>query len=53
MIQAKDSGTEDSFAPEDEAQEIELIPQNEPQEETIVTKAEEIFGSDIVTIVDD
>ena len=53
LIQAKDSGTEDSFAPEDEAQEIELIPQNEPQEETIVTKAEEIFGSDIVTIVDD
>ena len=53
LIQAKDSGTEDSFAPEDEAQEIELIPQNEPQEETIVTKAEEIFGPDIVTIVDD
>lgn len=53
LNQAKDSGIEDSFAPEDESQEIELIPQDETQEETIVTKAEEIFGSDIVTIIDD
>lgn len=53
LIQAKDGDAEDSFAPEDESPEIELIPQNEMQEETIVTKAEEIFGPDIVTIVDD
>ncbi len=53
LIQAKDGGAEDSFAPEDATQEIELIPQNGPEEEAVVAKAEEMFGSEIVTIIDD
>ena len=53
LVQAKDGSNDDSFAPEDSDEEIELIPQQAPSEETIVTKAEEIFGTDVVTIIDD
>ena len=53
LAQAKDGSNDDSFAPEDSDEEIELIPQQAPSEETIVTKAEEIFGTDVVTIIDD
>ncbi|OTP09643.1 DNA polymerase III gamma and tau [Enterococcus sp. 10A9_DIV0425] len=51
LIQVKDGGAEESFAPEDSADEIELIPE-EPQEENVVAKAEELFGA-AVTIMDD
>ncbi|MEY8444982.1 DNA polymerase III subunit gamma/tau [Enterococcus ratti] len=53
LMQAKDEGTEDSFAPEDSETEIELIPPQVPTEETIVSKAEEMFGTDVVTIMND
>lgn len=53
LIQTKDGGTEDSFAPVESEQEIELLPQEEPTENAIVSKAKEIFGADVVTIIDD
>lgn len=52
LVQAKD-GVMMILCSEDSDEEIELIPQQAPSEETIVTKAEEIFGTDVVTIIDD
>ncbi|MBF8807460.1 MAG: DNA polymerase III subunit gamma/tau [Enterococcus lacertideformus] len=53
LIQTKDGDTEDSLAPADSEQELELIPSQEPTKETVVTKAEEIFGTEVITIIDD
>ena len=54
LTQAQEEGTENSFASEDSEGEIELLPQEqEVPEETLVVKAEELFGSEAVTVVDD
>ena len=54
LTQAQEEGTENSFASEESEGEIELLPQEqEVPEETLVVKAEELFGSEAVTVVDD
>ena len=54
MTQAQEEGAENSFASEESEGEIELLPQEqEVPEETLVVKAEEFFGSEAVTVVDD
>ncbi|ASZ08046.1 DNA polymerase III subunit gamma/tau [Enterococcus thailandicus] len=53
LIQSKDNGQSTSFVPETDEEEIELIPQEPETVETVVAKAEELFGTDSVTIIDD
>ncbi|WP_019722634.1 DNA polymerase III subunit gamma/tau [Enterococcus mundtii] len=52
LVQAKDGEAEESFASDDESDEIELLPQEQTNQENVVTKAEELFGS-AVTVIDD
>jgi DNA polymerase-3 subunit gamma/tau len=51
LIQNKEKQAE-SFAPETTDETIELLPQEEEQEELVVSKAAELFGSN-VTVLDD
>ncbi|MGG5358004.1 MULTISPECIES: DNA polymerase III subunit gamma/tau [unclassified Enterococcus] len=51
LIQNKEKQAE-SFAPETTDESIELLPQEEEQEELVVSKAAELFGSN-VTVLDD
>ncbi|WP_165003008.1 MULTISPECIES: DNA polymerase III subunit gamma/tau [unclassified Enterococcus] len=55
LTHVKEEGTENSFAPEESEGEIELLPQEQEtsSEETVVAKAEELFGTESVTVVDD